>query len=292
MKTQGEFEAAVCDGLGRFAHRSRWFHDTRHYAPAPRDADRPRLDSKLHACIRLPQIEQSIRQLISPVLKLSVPFASLLTLVIGTHATTMAVCRHWLHDTAGEHRFHFFTSLKDTALIRVVASSVEHIGGTRDQNQVFLPSRLIPDSSSLESTCLTSSLFMRRPLLAKRGKAIASAYANSGPSAAATLWKASSCVAVSCRDRNTYSDSQISSVCRIEGVTGLMRNRSMPASSHCRRCPASVRPVTAIMKQSFKRACWRTCRATSSPLMSGIMMSSSSTSGWYAAASARPVFPS
>ncbi len=51
-------------------------------------------------CIRLPQIEQSIRQLISPVLKLSVPFASLLTLVIGTHATTMAVCRHWLQDTA------------------------------------------------------------------------------------------------------------------------------------------------------------------------------------------------
>ena len=66
----------------------------------------------------------------------------------------------------------------------------------------------------------------------------------------------SSCVAISCRDRNTYSASQINSVCRIEGVTGLMRNRSMPASSHCRRCPASVQLVTAIMKQSFKRACW------------------------------------
>ncbi len=177
-------------GGRRVCHGSRWFHAIRHYSAAGCDADRPRLDSKRHALY-----SSAANRTVNS----AIDFARLK--VIGP-ICFVANFSHWhpCHDNgrlptltaqrcAGEHRFHFFTSLRDIALIRFIALSVEHIGGRRDQNQAYLPSRPILISSSM-GTCMTSSLFMRRPLLVEPGKAIALADTISVPLVAQTLWKA------------------------------------------------------------------------------------------------------
>ena len=69
--------------------------------------------------------------------------------------------------------------------------------------------------------------------------------------------------------------------CRIEGFTGLMRNRSMPAASHCSRC-AGVGAARNCDNEAIIQTSLFAALAVPAPGHScwGIMMSSSKTSGW------------